>query len=37
MMNNWLNPLILVTFFPLVGFALVALINSSRAGLIRWT
>lgn len=36
-MNIWLNPLILVTFFPLVGFALIALANGQRARFTRWT
>ncbi|HZW03193.1 MAG TPA: NADH-quinone oxidoreductase subunit M [Anaerolineaceae bacterium] len=35
-MNLGLQPLLLVTFFPLVGLALIALIPSSRKNLIRW-
>ena len=36
MMNIWLNPLILVTFFPLAGLALIALMNGRRAARVRW-
>ena len=32
-----LSPLILVTFFPLVGFILIALLNSEQKAAIRWT
>lgn len=32
-----INPLILVTFFPLVGFAVIAFLNSEQKAAIRWT
>lgn len=36
-MNLGLHPLLLVTFFPLVGMVLIALMPPARKNLIRWT
>ena len=35
-MNWWLNPLVMVTFFPMVGAILIALVSREQARLIRW-
>ncbi len=34
---TWLNPLILATFFPLVGVAVIGAIPQARKNLLRWT
>jgi NADH-quinone oxidoreductase subunit M len=36
-MNNLLNPLLLVTFFPLLGFVIILFFKSGQSKAIRWT
>lgn len=36
-MNSWLNPLTLVTFFPLLGFLVILFFNERQRTAIRWT
>ena len=35
-MNWWLNPLVVVTFLPLIGVLLIALLEKQQVQLIRW-
>ena len=36
-MNSSLNPLVLLTFFPLLGFLVIVLLKKQQKTAIRWT